>query len=77
MPTALNVHDILSKIERLHKEEQLNLLEKLVAIIRKKERQNTPVKLSKLTGIGSGIGNQLILLRMLNREGSGNRKTPR
>ena len=55
MATALNIHDILSKIEKLHKEEQLTLLEKLVSLIKKKEMQNEPTKLSKITGIGSKV----------------------
>lgn len=55
MPTALNIHDILSKVKKLDKEEQLTLLERLVALIRKEDAQNKPTKLSKITGIGSKV----------------------
>lgn len=54
MPIALNIHEILSKVEKLDKEEQLTLLERLVAIIRKDEPLRS-TKLSKISGIGSKI----------------------
>lgn len=55
MPTALNIHDILSKVKKLDKQEQLTLLEKLATIIRKNEQTIAPAKLSKISGVGSKI----------------------
>lgn len=55
MPTALNIHDILSKVEKPDKEEQLTLLERLIALVRKEDTSNKPVKLSKISGIGSKV----------------------
>ncbi len=55
MPTALNLHDILSTIQKLDKEQQFTLLERLVAMIRKEDTQNKPAKLSKISGIGSKV----------------------
>jgi len=55
MPTTLTIHDILSKVEKLGREEQLTLLERLVALIRKDNTQSKPVKLSKISGIGSKV----------------------
>lgn len=54
MPTALNLKDILSQVKKLGKEDQLALLEKLVLLIRRGDRQ-LPTKLSSISGIGSEI----------------------
>lgn len=55
MSATLNLHDILSKVKELDKKDQFTLLERLVALIRKNESANTPVKLSKISGIGSKV----------------------
>ena len=55
MPTTLNFQDILSNIQKLDKEQQFTLLEKLVAIIRKDDIKKKPVNLSKISGIGSKV----------------------
>lgn len=55
MSATLNTQDILSKVKELDKEEQLNLLERIVAVIRKNQTSRTPTKLSKISGIGSKI----------------------
>lgn len=47
------IDSILSEVKHLNKEEQLNLLEKLVAIIRRK--QGGHLKLSAISGLGSDI----------------------
>ena len=55
MSTALNIHDILSKVEKLYKDQQLTLLERLVALIRKDDTPHKSLKLSKISGIGSKV----------------------
>lgn len=55
MSATLNIHDILSKVKELDKNEQFTLLERLVAIIRKNDISEAPTKLSKISGIGSNI----------------------
>lgn len=55
MPSTLNIHDILSTIKKLDKEEQLTLLEKLVSLISKNETTSPSVKLSNISGVGSHI----------------------
>ena len=55
MSSTLNIHDILSKVKELGKDEQLTLLERLVALIRKNESIKSPSKLSRISGIGSKI----------------------
>ncbi len=55
MPATINLHDILSKVKELDKEEQFTLLERLVALIRKHETNSNPTKLSNISGIGSKI----------------------
>ena len=47
MSTTLNIRDILSKVKKLGKDDQLTLLESLAAIIRKNETLSRPPKLSK------------------------------
>ena len=54
MSTAINIQEILSKVKQLDKKEQLTLLERLVALIRKDETLK-PEKLSKISGIGSKV----------------------
>lgn len=51
----LTVNDILSQVRQLDKQEQKNLLERLVLLISKKESDTNPVKLSSISGIGSEI----------------------
>lgn len=55
MAATLNVHDILSRMKELDKEEQLILLENLIALIKKKDEAAGTIKLSKISGIGSQI----------------------
>ena len=54
MQTALNMNDILSKVKKLDREDQLTLLEKLVTLIRSNATQKNN-RLSKISGIGSKI----------------------
>ena len=55
MSASLNIHDLLSRVKELNKDEQLTLLERLVALIRKSETIKTPIKLSNISGVGSKI----------------------
>ncbi|MEP6949827.1 MAG: hypothetical protein ABI863_11155 [Ginsengibacter sp.] len=55
MSATLKIHDILSKIKKLDKEEQFTLLERIVALIRKNESPGTPTRLSQISGIGSKV----------------------
>ncbi len=55
MHATLNLHDILSKVKMFDKEDQLTLLERIVAIVRKNETLSPPTKLSKISGIGSKV----------------------
>ncbi len=48
-----HIESILSEVEHLNSEEQLTLLEKLVAIIRKQKASD--VKLSSISGVGAEI----------------------
>ncbi len=54
MSTAINIQEILSKVKELDKEEQVTLLERLAALIRKDETLK-PAKLSNISGIGSKV----------------------
>jgi hypothetical protein len=55
MPASLNINDILSKVKELGKEEQFTLMERLVALLKRNETVRKPVKLSKISGVGSKI----------------------
>ncbi len=68
MPATLNIHDILSNVQKLDKEEQLTLLERLVALIRKEEAPTRPSKLSKITGIGSKVWQSTNIDEYIERE---------
>ena len=68
MSTALNIHDILSKVKKLDKEEQLTLLERLIALIRRDETLSKPTKLSKISGIGSKVWEKTNIDEYLDQE---------
>ena len=55
MQTTLNIIELLSTIKKLDREDQLNLLEKIVMLIRSNPTQNRNHKLSKISGLGSNI----------------------
>lgn len=55
MNADLNIHEILRQVERLEKEDQLSLLEKLALMIRKSEHKEKQTKLSSISGVGSSI----------------------
>ena len=68
MSSTLNIHDILSKVKELDKDEQLTLLERLVALIRKNESIKSPSKLSRISGIGSKIWKKTNIDEYIDRE---------
>ena len=49
------VNDIILKVKQLDREHQLNLLERVVALIHKTEGKSSRTKLSSITGIGSEL----------------------
>ena len=56
MPTSLNINDILCQVKRLDKEEPLNLLQRLVLLLRKTEIAKTSsLRLTSLSGLGREI----------------------
>ncbi len=56
MAASLNINDILSQVKQLDKEDQLNLLQRLVLLLKKSEvTKNTSLRLSNLSGLGSEI----------------------
>ena len=64
----LTVNDILSQVKQLDKQEQKNLLERLVLLVRKKESDTNPVKLSSISGIGSEIWSNMDIDKYLESE---------
>ena len=68
MSGTLNIHDIISKVKQLDKDDQLTLLERLVALIRKNEAAKSPTKLSKMSGIGSKIWNNTNIDEYIDQE---------
>jgi len=62
-----NLNDILSEVKHLNREEQLTLLERLVAIIRKK--QDLPgAKLSDISGVGADLWQQVNIDKYIESE---------
>jgi hypothetical protein len=56
MAASLNINDILSQVKQLDKEDQLNLLQRLVVLLKKKEITNSgSLSLTSLSGLGSEI----------------------
>lgn len=56
MATSLNINDILSQVKRLDKEDQLTLLQRLASLLKRTEAtKNTSLRLTSLSGLGSGI----------------------
>lgn len=55
MPETIEIHELMSKIRNLDKEDQITLLERLVAIVRKDDDLEKVPKLSSISGVGSFI----------------------
>jgi hypothetical protein len=56
MPASLNINDILSQVKQLDKEDQLNLLQRLALLLKKKEvTKDASLRLTSLSGLGSEI----------------------
>lgn len=55
MANTVGLKEILQQVQKLDRGEQLTLLEKLVGIIKKKEKTSSPVKLSSIAGIGAEL----------------------
>ncbi len=55
MPETIEIHELMSKIRNLDKEDQFTLLERLVAIVRKNDELEKKTKLSSISGLGSVI----------------------
>jgi len=68
MSASLNIYDILSKVKMLDNEEQLILLEQIVALIKKKDAQSTPTKLSIISGLGSKVWSQTNIDEYIDQE---------
>ncbi|QEC75869.1 hypothetical protein [Mucilaginibacter ginsenosidivorax] len=68
MNADLNINEILLQVERLDKEDQLSLLEKLALMIRKSERKQKQTKLSSLSGIGSSLWSNLDIDEYVDQE---------
>jgi len=68
MSASLNIYDILSKVKMLDNEEQLILLEQNVALIKKKDAQSTPTKLSIISGLGSKVWSQTNIDEYIDQE---------
>lgn len=55
MEKLIDVDDILLKVKLLKKEDQMNLLERILYLINSKEVQSNTSKLSSISGKGSNI----------------------
>ena len=64
----LTVNEILSEVKQLDKEEQINLLERLVLLIRRKQSTSNDSKLSSITGIGSDIWSNMDIDKYIESE---------
>ncbi len=68
MPATLNINEIYAQVKQLDKEQQLTLLERLVLLIRKKERQSDPVRLSSISGIGAELWKDVDINKFIDEE---------
>jgi hypothetical protein len=56
MAASLNLNDILSQVKQLDKEDQLTLLQRMAALLKRGEaKKAAPVRLTSLSGLGSEI----------------------
>ncbi len=54
MAASLKINDILSQVRKLDKEDQLNLLQRMVLLLKKSE-EIQKLRLSLISGLGSEI----------------------
>ncbi|MFS2189316.1 hypothetical protein ACCC92_21740 [Mucilaginibacter sp. Mucisp84] len=55
MNTDLNINEILLQVERLDKQAQQSLFEKLALMIRKPEQKKGKIRLSSISGLGASL----------------------
>lgn len=56
LSASVNINNIISQVKKLDKEDQLNLMQRLVLILKKQEAsKDSPVHLSSLSGLGNEI----------------------
>ncbi|CAN5153823.1 hypothetical protein BH09BAC2_BH09BAC2_17450 [soil metagenome] len=55
MAASLQINDILTRVKKLDKEDQLNLIQKIALLLKKKETPENSVCLTALTGLGSEV----------------------
>ena len=54
MAASLKINDILSQVRKLDKEDQLNLLQRMVLLLKKSDETQKP-RLASLSGLGSEV----------------------
>lgn len=57
METSVNIKDILSQVKKLNKEDQLNVVQKILGFVKKTEvsKKNALANLSSLSGLGNEV----------------------
>lgn len=54
-PRAMSIGDILSQIKQLNHSEKINILEKVVSLIKNESVEKERISLSSISGLGSEI----------------------
>jgi hypothetical protein len=68
MPATLNIKDILTQVKNLDKEDQLTLLERLVALVRKHEDSPNKLSLLSLSGVGADLWEDINIDQYIDQE---------
>ena len=55
MNAELKLDEILSQVKKLNKPDQVTLLKKISAIVRKRDKGDNQVKLSEISGLGAAL----------------------
>jgi len=55
METAININQIVSEIERLDYNDKINILARIVNLLKREEKANQAVSVTKLKGLGKNI----------------------
>jgi ribosomal protein L18E len=55
METTININQLVSEIERLDYNDKINILARIVNLLKREEKAHQPVSVTKLKGLGKNI----------------------
>ncbi len=68
MESTVNMQQIISEVEKLDYESKINLMARILSLLKKDENKTASVPITKLKGLGKGIWKNIDIESYLKRE---------